>query len=94
MCRYIEIDRRWQYGEKQRSIGYSNKITQGRIWQILRRLEKIKHRMTGLHFAATDAFDVAVETEVCRNQYFSFEYGYDGDLLIAYGRDLFYADRI
>ena len=94
VCRHIEIDHCWQRGEKQKLIARSNNITQGRVWQILRSVEKIKHRMAGLHFVMTDVFDVAIETEVCRDQCFSFEYCYDGGLQIVYGRDKFYADRI
>ena len=92
-CRHIAIDRRWQRGERQKSIAYSMKITQGRVWQILRRVEKIKHRMVGSHYCATDTFDVAVETEACRDQCFSFELWRE-HVFISYGRDLIYADGI
>jgi hypothetical protein len=87
VCRYIEIDRRWQRGEQQKSIAYSKKITQGRVWQILRRVEKIKDCMIGLSYMQTDAFDVLTETEACRDQCFSFELWHDGGMMVNYGRD-------
>ena len=87
VCRYIEIDRRWQRGETQKSIAYSKKITQGRVWQILRRVEKIKDCMVGLYDMKSDAFDVVVETEACRDQCFGFERCLTGSMLVNYGRD-------